>query len=154
MDKNEGKYCIFERNHKCAFAVSDFYNQKCKGKDLCKYFETCREKEKRDKTIRTKVNNITYEIRTYSVSQSCYCSKCHRTRIGKKVVYYHDHGIERKLCGRCYEQICARATDDKKENYSKKAKKAVPKKKGITINNPMKKIQIAGNEKNHFLIFL
>lgn len=153
MDKAESRDCIYERNYKCAFAVSDFYNQKCKGKDLCKYFEACLEKGKRDKTVRTKVNNITYEIRTYSVSQSCYCSKCHRTRTGKKVVYYHDHGIERKLCERCYEQICARATEDKKENYSKKAKKVVPKKKSIIINNPMKRIQIAGNAKNSFFDF-
>lgn len=94
-------------------------------------------------TIRTKINNLTYEIRTYDGNQSCYCSGCQRTKKDKKVIYYHDHGLERKLCWKCYENIYNNAVGYRNVNKTQKPK-AKKKQAGSTIkvDNPMKKLQL------------
>lgn len=96
------------------------------------------------KSVRTKINNLTYEIRTYNGKQPCYCSSCQKTQRGEKVVYYHDHGLERKLCWKCYEKIYNNAVGYRNVNKTQKPK--AKKKQAdsvVKVDDPMKKLQLS-----------
>lgn len=56
--KDGSKHCLYNRNGKCAFVVSNFYKQDCVGKGVCDNFETKAGTPKisHDKTIIIKQN--------------------------------------------------------------------------------------------------
>lgn len=95
-------------------------------------------------------DNVTYKILQYKEQQEYYCIRCKRVYKSSQIIYYYEHGMERKICCKCFDNVRHSKTITAISGTIKKKvkKKNVEQNSFNRITDPMKKTEF---DNNHFM---
>lgn len=102
------------------------------------------------KTSFFKHDKLTYKIVQYKELQKYYCVTCKKVKKSNQIVYYYEHGIEKRLCPRCYDRVtsCKVVNTTSKAIKKKSNKEEIKQYSANRITDPIKKIRF---NNHHFM---